>query len=68
MAKTSALGARIKALRLKKKMTQRDLAYFADLEHANISRYEAGKKLPTLVTLDRLARALGTTPSKLLAA
>jgi len=68
MAKTTPLGTRLRDLRLKKKWSQRDLAYMANLEHANISRYEAGKKAPTLVTLARLAKALGTTPSKLLAA
>ena len=68
MAKTTPLGARLRELRLKKKWSQRDLAYMSNLEHANISRYEGGKKMPTLLTLSRLAKALGTTPSKLLAA
>ena len=68
MAQKNVLGSNLKAIRLKKKLKQRVVAYIADVQPANLSRYENGKKTPNLATLARLAKALGTTPSKLLAA
>ena len=60
-------GRRLKALRKKKKTTQEELAYLADLEYKYIQRLE-GKKpsSPTLNTLEKLAKAFGISPSKLL--
>ena len=66
MAITSPLGAKLRTLRSRRRLTQEQLARLAECERANISRYEAGKKVPTLDTLARLAKALNTTPSKLL--
>lgn len=53
------IGARLKRLRKREGLTQEALA-----EQAGISRVfeyyiEAGERLPTLRTLDRLARTLG---------
>jgi len=60
-------GKHLKALRTKKKITQEELAYLADLEYKYIQRLE-GKKpsSPTLNTLEKLAKALGMTSSQLL--
>jgi len=60
-------GKHLKALRKKKKITQEELAYLADLEYKYIQRLE-GKKpsSPTLNTLEKLAKAFGMTPSQLL--
>ena len=66
MAKNNTLGKNLKAQRLKQKMRQKVVAYIADIDPANLCRYEQGQKQPTLATLARLARALGTTSSKLL--
>ena len=54
--------------RLKKGLTQEDLGRLAKVDRSHVSRYETGTKVPMLPTLTRLAKALGTTPSKLLAA
>jgi transcriptional regulator with XRE-family HTH domain len=67
MAKNNVLGRNLLALRGKRKLNQRSLALLADVEPANLCRYEKGVKVPNLATLSRLAKALGTTPSRLLA-
>ena len=55
-----ALGARIKELRLSKKITQNDLATQCDFEKASMSRIEAGKTNITILTLHRISKALET--------
>lgn len=52
------IGQRIRHLREKARMTQRDLARKADFDFAVVSRIEAGKGNPTLSTLERFASAL----------
>ena len=52
------LGARIKALRAAKEMTQNDLANRCDFEKASMSRIEAGKTNITILTLHKISRAL----------
>lgn len=60
-------GKHLKKLRKKKKLTQEELAYLANLEYKYIQRLE-GKKpsSPTLNTLEKLAKAFNVTISKLL--
>jgi len=59
-------GKRLKDLRKKKKITQEELAYLADLEYKYIQRLESKKpSSPTLNTLEKLAKAFNTTVSKL---
>ena len=54
------LGARIRNLRCKAKMTQQALAQHCNMNQVDISRIEAGlgKQGPTYVTLLKLSRAL----------
>jgi transcriptional regulator with XRE-family HTH domain len=52
------LGKRIKELRLKKQMTQNDLAINCNFEKASLSRIEAGKSNVTIRTLYRISLAL----------
>ena len=61
------LGARLKELRTKLKMTQEDLAFASGIEYKYIQRIE-GKTPPAIRidTVERLAKALNTTPSDLL--
>lgn len=54
----TTLGARIKALRVAKEMTQNDLANRCDFEKASMSRIEAGKTNITILTLHKISRAL----------
>ena len=54
----AALGARIKELRLKKKLTQNELAILCNFEKASLSRIETGKTNMTVLTLRKICVAL----------
>jgi transcriptional regulator with XRE-family HTH domain len=56
----SKVGARVKALRHQRGLSQRDLAG-PDLSYAYISRIEAGARTPSLSALIDLADRLGTS-------
>ena len=60
MAATETLGDRVRQLRLKRGLTQQDLAT-ADIHASYISLIEAGKRTPTTRRLDTIAKRLGTT-------
>jgi transcriptional regulator with XRE-family HTH domain len=60
------LAANIKMLRDEKGMTQEDLADAAHLHRTAVSLIERREREPRLTTIVVLARALGTTPSRLL--
>ena len=53
-----SLGERIKEMRLKKEMTQNDLAIQCNFEKANMSRIESGKTNITILTLRKISTAL----------
>lgn len=48
----------LKAARIKAGLTQQQLAYDAMITNADLSKFENGNKLPSLPTLDKIARAL----------
>lgn len=52
------LGSRIKDLRLKKNMTQTELALLCNFEKASMSRIEAGKTNISILTLYKICKAL----------
>ena len=52
------LGARIKELRLKKNISQKDLAMECNFEKASMSRIESGKTNITILTLYKIIIAL----------
>ena len=52
------LGKRIKLARVERDMTQGDLAEAIGALQKSISRYETGAALPTLETLEKLAKEL----------
>jgi transcriptional regulator with XRE-family HTH domain len=52
------LGARIKELRLKRNMTQNDLAFQCGFEKASMSRIESGKTNITVLTLKKISSVL----------
>ena len=54
----AALGARIKELRLKKKLTQNELAILCNFEKASMSRIESGRTNVTILTLKKISKAL----------
>jgi ribosome-binding protein aMBF1 (putative translation factor) len=59
------VGEQIKALRESLNMTQDDLAAETNLPQSHISRLEQGKHAPTFATMERIAKALNTTPDQL---
>lgn len=62
----STIGARIREARLKKKMTQEQLAEKADIGFYYIGEIERGVKLPSLTVFIQIVEALGVTADSLL--
>ena len=60
------LGKNMKRIRVKKKMSQGDIARALDVDRGYISNIENGKKNPTLATIQKLAEALGVSADELL--
>lgn len=60
-----SLGEAIRFARLKREMTQEDLAALLNTTKSAISKYELGKREPNLVQLSKIAVALGITVSDL---
>jgi transcriptional regulator with XRE-family HTH domain len=61
----TALGARIKSLRLERELQQRQLAEKASLTPSMVSQIESGRLTPSLNTLGRIAAALGVSIASL---
>jgi transcriptional regulator with XRE-family HTH domain len=49
----------LRRARRRSRLTLRELAGRAGTSHATLSAYEAGRKVPTVATLDRIVRAAG---------
>ena len=60
------LGQNLRKLRLRKKMSQVDLATALSVDRAYISNIENGRMNPTLSTLEKISKALGISSSELL--
>jgi transcriptional regulator with XRE-family HTH domain len=60
------LGKRIQTLRREKGWTQTDLAVHLDMNRGHISDIERGKREAGIITLQVIARGLGTTMAQLL--
>ena len=61
------LGARIRELRRARRLTLVELASLAALSHSFLSQLERGLARPSMVSLERIARALGSSQVELLA-
>jgi transcriptional regulator with XRE-family HTH domain len=59
-------GRNLKKLRIQKKMSQGDIARALGVHRSYISGLERGIRNPTLVNIERLAKALEVELSKLL--
>jgi transcriptional regulator with XRE-family HTH domain len=59
-------GARLHALRKKRGWTQIELGEYLGLDRGYVSDLERGKRNPTLVTLQFIAKGFGVTVSRLL--
>jgi transcriptional regulator with XRE-family HTH domain len=60
------VGQNIKRLRLKRKWSQEQLAFEANLHRAYIGQIERGEKSIGLVNLQKIARAIGVSTRDLL--
>lgn len=60
------LGMAIKRVREQKKMSQGDICRATGFDRAYMSNIEAGKGNPTLVTIEKIARALSVSTDVLL--
>ena len=60
------LGENLKKLRVKKDISQIELARILGVDRSFVSNVENGKNNPTLSTLRKIASALGVSTSKLL--
>lgn len=59
-------GKRLKALRKGRKMTQEELADKLGLHNSYIGLLERGERIPSLLTLDKIARYFGVKPADLI--
>ena len=66
-AEASRIGARIRALRHARRLTLVQLAAGSGLSHPFLSQLERGLARPSIGSLDRIARALGSSQVELLA-
>jgi len=66
MASGKKLGENLRKLRLKKNLSQGDLATALEVDRAYISNIENGRMNPTLSTLEKIAGALGVATSELI--
>lgn len=55
------IGQRIKQLRETADMSQKDLAYSADLDRSYIASVENGQRNISIVNIEKIAKALGVT-------
>jgi len=55
------IGQRIKELREKSEMSQKDLAYTADLDRSYIASIENGQRNVSIVNIEKIANALNVT-------
>jgi transcriptional regulator with XRE-family HTH domain len=61
-----AFAANVRRMRLAKKLSQSQVAERSGIHNTEISRIERGLRDPRLMTVVRLARALGIKPGALL--
>ena len=62
----AALGRVVREHRLRKKLSQEQFAELVDLSKNYVGNLERGEHEITITTLNRIARALGTTASELI--
>jgi transcriptional regulator with XRE-family HTH domain len=60
------VGDRLKALRIRRALTQEELAQRAGLSKNAVNRLEVDKAEPRMSTLRKLARALDVDPAELI--
>ena len=63
-----AFGEAVRAERERRGLSQEGLGFEAELDRTYVSGIERGVRNPTVVTIRRIAAALGVAPSRLLRA
>lgn len=66
LALTEGLAARVRSARKAARMTQKALADACGLERTSVTNLEAGRQIPKLAALYRMAEALKMRPDELL--
>jgi len=61
-----ALGKALRQMRLEKGISQENLALLAEVDRSYVGRVERGDNNAALLTLVKLAKALGTSVAKLM--
>jgi transcriptional regulator with XRE-family HTH domain len=59
-------GKKLKEIRLKKKLSQGDIAEILGVHRTYISGLERGRRNPSLLTVQKVAKALGISPKELI--
>lgn len=59
-------GKKVKEIRLKKNMSQGDIARILDVHRSYISGLERGIRNPSLLTVQKVAKALGVSSKELI--
>lgn len=59
-------GKRLREARLRKQMSQGDIAEKLGLHRSYISGLERGKRNPSLLTINKMAKAIGVEPKELI--
>jgi transcriptional regulator with XRE-family HTH domain len=59
-------GKKLREIRLKKKLSQGDVAKILGVHRSYISGLERGMRNPSLLTVQKVAKALGVTADKLI--
>ena len=59
-------ASNLRRIRNHRRMSQEELAFQADIDRSYVSGLEAGKRNPTILVVERVARALGVKPYELL--
>lgn len=59
-------GKKLREIRLSKKLSQGDVAKVLDVHRSYISGLERGIRNPSLVTVQKIAKALGVSADKLI--
>jgi len=60
------IGAAIREVRKMRKVSQDKLSIMLDVTQAQISYYEAGQKMPSIITLQKIADIFGVSINRLL--
>lgn len=61
----SKVGKRIREIREKVEMSQKDLAYSSDLDRSYIASVENGQRNISIVNLEKIANSLGVSLNEL---